>query len=111
MTERRWEKTLERYFNAHSLPFRWNGLAKRFTGLRGHMIARVNPKVEEACWEQMPKRIRDYESKERNPDRLNVIVLATNKRYGDSIDDTLAVMRLGTLLPLLQQYTKSIERN
>jgi hypothetical protein len=110
VTEPHWEKSLSRYFHAHSLAIAWDGAAKRFKGLRGHMIARVNPKLESDAWQQMPKRIRDYEAKDRNPDRLKVIVIATNKRYGDSIDDTLAVMRLGTLMPILKAYQESLDR-
>lgn len=110
VTEPYWDNQLARYFNAHSLPFRWDGVAKRFKGLRGHMIARVNPRTEADAWATMPKRLRDYEAKDRNPGRENVIIVATNKRYGDSIDDTIAVMRLGTLLPILKAYHQSLER-
>lgn len=109
--EATWERALARYFTIHSIPLKWDGVAKRFLGIRGLMISRINPQVEESAWAEMPKRIRAYEAKDRNPDRLNAIVLVTNKRYGDSIDDTMVVMRLGTLLPMLKSYTKEGNSN
>lgn len=110
VSEKSWERALSRYLHAQSLPFKWDAVAKRFTGLHGHMIARINPYSEEEAWKQMPKRIRGYESRDRNPERRKVIVFVTNSKYGDSIDDTLVVMRVGTLIPMLKAYNDTLDR-
>jgi hypothetical protein len=50
----------------------------------------------------MPEYIRKYEQPDKNKESKQVVVLATNRKYGDSIDDTLVVMRLGTFIPMLK---------
>lgn len=106
----RWEKVLERYFAAHGVPLRWDGHAKRFTGLAGHLFARIDPYSEDNVWARMPMYVRRYNT-ERNPTGKQVAVLVTNNRYGDSVDDTLVVMRLGTLLPMMHAlYSGDRER-
>lgn len=106
-----WERTLARYFAANGLPLRWDGVAKRFRGISGHMFGRLNPDKEERVWPRMPKYMHDIESQSSNPDGRAAILFITNKKYGDSVDDSMVVMRLGTLIPMLKSlYYSDRER-
>jgi protein gp37 len=102
----RWERTLTRYFAAYSVPLRWSYPRRRFTGVAGHLFARLNPYNEDKMWQLMPQTIRKYEN-ERNPNGKQVVIFATNRRYGDSIDDSLVVMRMGTFIPMLKALVDS----
>lgn len=93
-----WEKVLERYLIAHGLPIRWDGLRKRFFGIAGHSISRINPYDEDAIWATMPMYLKRYE---KNTEK-QAIVVVTNRRYGDSVDDSMVVLRLGTFAPMLK---------
>lgn len=108
--EKGWERKLTRYLHAHSLPLQWNYSTRRFSGLPGFSIARINPLVEDNAWASMPKRVLSYESRERNPSGDPVIVFVTNKRYGDSIDDSMVVLRLGAFIPMLKAFVKETAR-
>jgi hypothetical protein len=103
----RWERTLERYMVAHGIPLRWDGLAKRYTGIAGHLFARLNPKVEENMWANMPRYVRRYEQQDKNETGKQVVIFATNRNYGDSVDDSIVVMRLGTFAPMLKAFIQS----
>jgi hypothetical protein len=106
-----WEKTLARYFAANGLPLQWNGLAKRYRGIAGHMFARLNPDKEEQMWVRLPKYLRDIESPGSNPDGKSAVLFITNKKYGDSVDDSIVVMRLGTFIPMIKSmYYSDRER-
>ena len=48
--------------------------------------------------------------RERNPSGDPVIVFVTNKRYGDSIDDSMVVLRLGAFIPMLKAFVKETAR-
>ena len=105
-----WEKALTRFFAAHSLPLQWNYRTRRFTGIAGHLFARMNPSLESKMWCNMPRWVREYETDSANPDGKGVVIFATNRRYGDSIDESLVVMRLGTFIPMLKALTQYKER-
>lgn len=49
-------------------------------------------------WSRMPDYIRKYET----ADGKQVVIIATNRGYGDSVDDSMVVMRLGTFIPMLK---------
>lgn len=100
--EKSWERTIARYFNAHGLPIKWEYVARRFQGIKGFSIVRLNPSVEESVWASIPKRLKSYESADRNANRESVIIVVTNRKYGDSVDDSIVVMRLGTFIPMLK---------
>lgn len=100
-SESKWESTLSRYFAANSIPLKWDGVAKRFVGVAGHVIARINPKSEANAWARMPERFKFYEN-----DR-NLIVFVTNRQYGDSVDDNFVIMRLGTFIPMMKALVES----
>lgn len=93
-----WERTLSRYFAAHGVDLRWSYPARRFLGVAGHTFARLNPKKEDKMWSRMPDYIRKYET----ADGKQVVIIATNRGYGDSVDDSMVVMRLGTFIPMLK---------
>lgn len=95
----RWERTLTRYFAAVGIPLRWNYGKRRFLGIKGHEFARLNPKSDkvENVWTRMPEYVRKYEA-----DGKQVVIFATNRQYGDSVDDSLVVLRLGTFIPMLK---------
>jgi len=102
----RWERTLSRYFAAYGVPLRWSYSARRYKGIAGHLFARLNPYNEDKMWQLMPQTVRKYEN-ERNPDGKQVVIFATNRRYGDSIDDSLVIMRMGTFVPMLKALVDS----
>lgn len=52
----------------------------------------------------MPEYVKKYESKDRNSEGKQVVILATNRQYGDSVEDTLVVMRLGAFAPMLKAF-------
>lgn len=94
-----WEKTLNRYFAANGVPLTWAPVAKRFTGIYGHTFARLNPRREESAWARMPERFspREEESK-------GLVMFVTNKVYGDTVEDSFVVLRLGTFTPMLKAF-------
>lgn len=101
-----WEKTLTRYFAALGIPLRWKYAKRRFLGVSGHEFARLNPKSgkDESVWARMPEYVNKYE---RLAEGKQVIVFATNRGYGDSVDDSLVVLRLGTFAPMLKALVDS----
>jgi len=101
-SEQNWDATLTRYFAAHGLPLRWDGVHKRFKGIAGHVFARKNPKLEDRVWARMPEYVKRY-----GGTNDNVIVFVTNKEYGDSVDDTYVVMRMGTFIPMMKALLDS----
>jgi hypothetical protein len=101
-TEAHWERTLSRYFLANGIPLDWDGHRKRFLGVAGHTVARINPRVEAQVWAKLPERLYRYEK-----EGGNAIVLVTNRQYGDSVDDSFAVMRIGTFIPMMKALVES----
>lgn len=97
-----WEKALSRYFAAHAVDLRWDYASRRFTGIAGHIFARLNPQKEDNVWKRMPEYVKRYEQSDRNSEGKQVVIFATNRQYGDSVEDTLVVMRLGTFAPMLK---------
>jgi hypothetical protein len=104
--QERWERTISRYFAAYSIKLKWSYPQRRFIGIAGHLFARLNPQNEVRMWELMPQTLRKYET-ERNPDGKQVVIFVTNRRYGDSVDDSIVVMRLGTFLPMIKALVDS----
>lgn len=96
----RWESTLTRYFAAYGIPIRWDGIHKRFTGFRKHTVKRINPSsptAEGNQWRLMPQNLRKAEV-----DGQRAILIVSSKRYGDEVEDSIVVMRLGTASPMLK---------
>ena len=106
-SEQRWEKTLTRYFAAWGVPLRWDYVSRRFHGISGHLFARLNPRVEASVWARMPEYLKKYEHPSRNPDGRQVVIFTTNKTYGDSVDDSIVVMRLGTFIPMMKSLVET----
>ena len=102
-----WERVLTRYFAALGIPLRWDYGTRRFTGVSGHLFARLNPAKEDAMWANIPKYVRKYESSEHNGSSVPVVIFVTNRTYGDSVDDSLVVMRLGTFAPMFKSFVDS----
>ena len=48
----------------------------------------------------MPEYVKRYEQKSGN----KVIVFVTNRRFGDSVDDSMVVMRMGTFAPMIKAF-------
>lgn len=98
--EATWERTLGRYFAALGIPLRWNAVKKRFTGVSGHEFARMNPKAKNGVnvWQRMPEYVKRYEQSSGK----QVVIFVTNRQYGDSVDDSLVVLRVGTFIPMLK---------
>ena len=98
--ERFWESTLTRYFAAIGIPLRWNGAYKCFTGVRKHTVKRINPSsltAEGNQWRLMPQNLRKAEEGGNR-----AILIVSSKRYGDEVEDSIVVMRLGTASPMLK---------
>jgi len=95
-----WERLIARYFSAEALPLTWDGAKRRYTGIAGHEIARVNSSdpANLGTWKKLPERFKYVE--DRTDKR--VILIVNNARFGDGVEDSLVVMRLGTLTPLLK---------
>lgn len=100
-----WERTLGRYFAALGIPLRWNPVKKRFTGVAGHEFARMNPKSKDGAnvWQRMPEYVKRYEQKSGK----QVVIFVTNRQYGDSVDDSLVVLRVGTFIPMLKALVET----
>lgn len=99
-----WESVLTRFFAVHGLRVRWSYPHRRFIGIAGHAFARLNPYNEDKMWELMPQHLKQYEARSEGK---QVVIFATNRRYGDSVDDTIVVMRLGTFMPMLKALVNS----
>ena len=103
----RWERTIGRYFAAAGIPVKWDGLKHRFVGVHRHSLARINPSAKtetrENQWKLMPQRISDLEKRGSE----NVIMLVTSQRYGDEVEDSFVVMRLGTFTPIFKAFIDS----
>jgi hypothetical protein len=106
-SEQHWENTLTRYFAAWGIPLRWDYGKRRYRGISGHLFARLNPRVEENVWVRMPEYLKKYEHQDRNPDGRQVVIFTTNKIYGDSVDDSIVVMRLGTFIPMMKSLLET----
>lgn len=100
--EAAWERTLSRYFAANSIPLTWDARRKRFLGVAGHAVARLNPRSEASVWARMPELFGRFEKDDRN-----TIVFVTNKVYGDTVDDSFVVMRIGTFIPMMKALVES----
>ena len=94
-----WEPLLTRYFAAVRIPLRWDARAKRFVGLAGHAVARINPIAEEGWWTRAPEFLRRYEAKEPHK---KVVLIVASRRYGDNIEDAIVVMRVGAFAPMVK---------
>jgi|TARA_R110000823_G_scaffold154116_3_gene285006 hypothetical protein len=107
-----WEKVISRYLTACGLFVRWDGHAKRFFGVAGHKIVRMNPYAQpENIWLKMPYTLKTYEKQRNDKDQAPIIIVA-NRKYGDSVEDSIVVTRLGTFAPMLKAFVDSDpERN
>jgi hypothetical protein len=104
-TQQGWEGILTRYFYAIGINLRWNARDKRFRGMSGHSIARINPRVtEESFWKSAPEFVRKYE---KLAPHQRVILVVASKSYGDNVEDTLVLTRMGTFAPMLKAFIES----
>lgn len=106
-----WERLICRYFSTYMIPLRWSYPERRFRGIAGLKIVRINPRTgSDTKWSLMPQNLKKYEGERGNGNPC--VILVTNKQYGDSVDDTIAVMKLSTLMPILKDwYQFDVERN
>jgi hypothetical protein len=97
----RWERTIARYLTANKIPIRWKG--GMFQGIAQHTIRRIAPmrRGTDETLARMPAYFR------QRRDEPNLIVLVTNRMYGDDIEDSLVVMRLGTLTPMFATFVNN----
>lgn len=101
----RWERTIARYLTAHRVPVTWKGPVAGFTGIAGYGFRRIAPKasryVSEATWAKMPLYMRQHAG------IRNLIVIVTNRMYGDDIEDSIVVMRLSTFAEIFATHINS----
>jgi hypothetical protein len=97
-----WERTLSRFLTVSGIPVQWKGHLTGFTGLSGYVIKRIAPQrsryLSTASWAKMPEFWREHR------DINNLIVIVTNRKYGDDLEDSLVVMRLGTFAPIFATH-------
>jgi hypothetical protein len=100
----RWERTLARYFTANRIPVTWEGVSKTFTGLHGYTIRRSVPMRARLdpgeALNAIPRFFRQHKE-------TNLIVIVTNRRYGDDLEDSLVVMRLDTFTSMFATHINS----
>ena len=100
-----WERTIGRYLTANRIPLAWAGHLTGFVGVSGYTFRRIVPKraatVQAETWKGMPAYFREHR------DDHNLIVIVTNKQYGDDLEDSLVVMRLGTFTPMFATHINS----
>ena len=106
-----WERVMVRYFSTYMIPIKWDYASRSFKGIAGYRIMRNNPKKEtDFTWTLVPQKLKQYAA-ERSNGKPPIIIM-TNKQYGDSIDDMIVVMSLGTFMPMLKEwYQEDPERN
>ena len=106
-----WERVMVRYFSTYMIPIKWDYASRSFKGITGYRIMRYNPKKEtDFTWTLVPQKLKQYAA-ERSNGKPPIIIM-TNKQYGDSIDDMIVVMSLGTFMPMLKEwYQADPERN
>jgi len=106
-----WERLIVRYFSTYMIPLKWDYPSRSFRGIAGYRILRSNPKTEtESKWNLIPQKLKQYET-ERSNGKPPIIIM-TNNQYGDSVDDMIVVMKLGTFMPMLKEwYQADPERN
>tara|TARA_R110002153_G_scaffold186490_1_gene339614 strand:- start:127 stop:495 length:369 start_codon:yes stop_codon:yes gene_type:complete len=106
-----WERVMVRYFSTYMIPIKWDYASRSFKGIAGYRIMRNNPKKQtDFTWTLVPQKLKQYAG-ERSNGKPPIIIM-TNKQYGDSIDDMIVVMNLGTFMPMLKEwYQADPERN
>lgn len=106
-----WERLIVRYFATYTIPLKWSYQDRRFLGIAGLKIVRINPRSgADTKWALIPQHLKKHEGERGNGNPC--VILVTNKQYGDSVDDTIAVMKLSTLMPILKVwYQFDVERN
>ncbi len=98
-----WERALARFMTVNRVPVTWKG--SKFNGISGYTLARIAP---------MRARLHPDESLSKLPlffrlrqHEQNLIVFVTNRKYGDDLEDSLVVMRLGTFMPMFATHINS----
>lgn len=103
----RWERTVARCMNSFGIPVKWDYRSRSFVGLRGITLKRIAP---------MRSRLDDTQSLTALPRTIKAleerghqtpVIVVTNRHYGDSVEDSLVVMRLGSFLPMFMRYINS----
>ncbi len=96
-----WERAIARYLTANRVPVRWDHTTQSFTGLSGYTIRRSVPMRARLDPGQaltaLPKFFRTHTDN-------GLIVVVTNRKYGEDLEDSLVVTRLGTFGPILASH-------
>jgi hypothetical protein len=95
-----WERAISRYLHGNRIPLTWKG--GQFVGLHRYTFRRIVPKRANQDPSQSLSQLPRY-FKER-ADEQNLIVFITNPQYGDSLEDSLVAMRLGTFGPIFETH-------
>ena len=98
-----WERALARFLTVNKVPVTWK--TGKFAGISSYTLARIAP---------MRARLNPDESLSKLPlffrlrqHERNLIVFVTNRKYGDDLEDSLVVMRLGTFMPMFATHINS----
>lgn len=99
-----WERTLARYFTANKVPLTWDGASHTFKGLAGYTIRRSAPmraRIDPGqALTALPRFFRSHQDD-------GLIVVVTNRKYGEDLEDSLVVTRLGTFGPIFASHINS----
>lgn len=100
-----WERTISRYLTANKVPVLWDYTQRKFTGIHGYTLKRIAPMRARYDTSQslsgLPEFFRDHAGEP------NLVVIVTNRKYGDDLEDSLVVMRLGTFGPMFATHITS----
>lgn len=97
-----WERALARFLTVSRIPVVWKGDVQRFTGIVSYTFARIAPmRARLNPDESLTKLPKFFKQREHLP---NLIVFVTNRKYGDDLEDSLVVMRLGTFAPIFATH-------
>lgn len=96
-----WERMIARFLTANKVPVEWSGAVRRFIGLHGYTIRRIAPMRARYDTSQA---LHGLPVLFRASDDPNLIVIVTNAHYGDNLEDSLVVLRLGTFTPIFATH-------
>lgn len=97
-----WERMIARYLTASKVPVVWNGSRRAFEGLHGFTIKRIAPMRARYDTSQSMRGL--PEVFRANKEVPNYVVIVTNAHYGDNLEDSLVVLRLGDFTPMLAAF-------
>ncbi|MBU6278689.1 MAG: hypothetical protein KGN78_05540 [Actinomycetales bacterium] len=102
-----WERLICSYMVAAGIPaFTFDGLHRRFRGVKGFSFVRILPHSE-GGWAKVPFHFRRYETERNQGSPHPVVMFVTSAHYGPNIEDSFVITRLDTFATLLVRLVES----